>query len=47
MDYAFVRWMAHKKGISVLPMSIFCMDGSKNRIENFIRVSICLPKEFF
>ncbi len=47
LDYAFCRWLAIEKGISLMPLSSFCMEESKYKTENFIRLAICKTPEFF
>lgn len=47
LDYAFCRWLAVEKGLTLMPMTCFQMDEDKNAIENYVRLSVCKPKEFF
>ena len=47
LDFAFCRWLAVEKGISVMPMSNFCLQESPHRVKNLARVAICKTPETF
>ena len=41
LDYAFCRWLCMEKGVTLMPVSSFCLDESESRLENFARFAIC------
>ena len=47
LDYAFCRWLTIEKGLTLMPVTCFQIDESEQLIENYVRLSICKPKEFF
>lgn len=47
LDYAFCRWLAIEKGMTLMPMTCFQMAESENLFENYVRLSVCKPRSFF
>mmetsp|Transcript_41476 Transcript_41476/g.30488 ORF Transcript_41476/g.30488 Transcript_41476/m.30488 type:complete len:131 (-) Transcript_41476:72-464(-) len=41
LDYAFCRWATIEKGLSFMPISVFCLDESTTKLTNYIRMAIC------
>lgn len=41
LDYAFCRWLAIEKGLTLLPVSAFCLQESQKLTENYVRLAIC------
>lgn len=47
LDFAVCRYLACEKGISLMPVSNFCLHESKNPLQNFVRMAICKPTDVF
>lgn len=47
LDFAFCRWLAVEKGVSVMPLSNFCLQESAHKITNMARVAICKDPDTF
>ena len=47
LDFAFSRWLAIEKGVSVMPLSNFCLQESETKITNMARIAICKTPETF
>ena len=47
LDFAFCRWLAIEKGLSLMPLSNFCLQESEHRVTNMARVAICKSPETF
>ena len=47
LDFAFCRWLAVEKGISIMPMSNFYLLESEYRETNMIRIASCKTADFF
>jgi len=41
LDFAFCRWLAVDKGVSVMPLSNFCLQESEHKVTNMARIAIC------
>lgn len=47
LDFALGRYLAVEKGVSIMPLSNFCIHESENAIENQIRIAICKDPTMF
>ena len=47
LDFAFCRWFAIEKGVSMMPLSNFCLQESPHKVTNFARIAICKTPETF
>lgn len=47
LDFAFCRWLAVEKGVSVMPLSNFCLQESAHKVTNMARIAICKKPETF
>ena len=47
LDFAFCRWLACEKGISLMPLSNFCLQESPYRQTNMARIAISKTPETF
>ena len=47
LDFAFCRWLAVEKGVSLMPLSNFCLQESEHKVTNMARIAICKTPETF
>lgn len=47
LDFALCRYLAVEKGLSIMPLSNFCLPESPYRITNMIRISTCKTADTF
>lgn len=47
LDFAFCRWLAVEKGVSVMPLSNFCLQESEHKVTNMARIAICKDPQTF
>lgn len=47
LDFALARYLACEKGISLMPVSNFCLHESKKPHHNYVRMAICKQPEVF
>lgn len=47
LDFALCRYLSCERGLTFMPLSNFCMHESEHKVQNFVRVAICRPKETY
>lgn len=47
LDFALARYLAIEKGLSIMPLSNFCLHESKHKTTEYLRVAICKTPETF
>jgi hypothetical protein len=47
LDFALCRYLAIEKGLSIMPLSNFCLHESEHKKTEFIRLAICKEPELF
>jgi len=47
LDFALCRYLAIEKGLSIMPLSNFCLHESKHKKTQYLRLAICKSPETF
>ena len=47
LDFAVCRWLAVEKGVSLMPLSNFCLQESPHKLTDMARVAICKDTDTF
>ncbi len=47
LDFALCRYLAIERGLSIMPLSNFCLHESRHAVHNQLRIAICKDPEVF
>lgn len=47
LDFALCRYLAVEKGLSIMPLSNFCLHESEHRVTDMVRIAICKTPDTF